>query len=239
MCVIHVRTAVVIAGGEGSRLMPLTADRPKTMVEVGGKPLLYWIVNWLKSYGIKHLVIGVAYKKEKVLEYMAQNKNFGLEVDFSEHTLEGGTAQGFKLAIDRFVKDENFVAMNADELTNMNLNNLIKMHEDCKPLVTMALSPFYCRFSVVDVDGNHKITSFQYGKKIPSVNVSNGIYIFNSGIRKYIPDSGSIEDKVFAKLTQEGKLAAYVMEDGEEWISVNTMKDMREAEEKLRSWKLI
>jgi NDP-sugar pyrophosphorylase family protein len=236
--VVDVRTAVLIAGGEGARLMPLTADRPKTLVEVGGKPLLYWIIQWLKSYGIKHLVIGVAYKKEKIFEYMAQNKNFGLEVDFSEHTLEGGTAQGFKRAM-RFVKDEDFVAMNADELTNMDLNDMIREHEASKPLVTMALSPFYCRFSVVESDDNHKVTRFQYGKRIPNVNVSNGIYIFNSKILAYIPDTGSIEDLLFAKLAQDGKLMSYLMKDSDDWVSVNTVKEIREAEEKLRSWKLI
>lgn len=231
-----IKTAVIIAGGEGSRLMPMTAEKPKTLVEIGGKPILYWIIRWLKRNGIEHLVIGVAYKKEKIFEYMKANNNFGLKVDFSEHTVDGGTAQGFKLAVDRFVKEENFLALNSDEVTNVKLANVVDQHLSKKPLVTMILSPFYPRFATAEIKNGNEVVEFEYGRKISHALVSIGVYIFNLGISKYIPIQGNIEDLVFPKLAKEGRVHAYILGENEEWITINTIKDIKDAELKLKEW---
>lgn len=231
-----IKTAVLIAGGAGTRLRPLTNDIPKALVPVGGKPLLYWTIKWLKSQGIENIVIGVAYKKEKIYEYMEENKNFGLNVKFSEHTVDGGTAQGFKLAISRHVTDEMFLAMNCDELTNLNLSKMEEAHKLNNKIVTMALAPFHCRFSVVDVGADKLITGFKYGHKLEDVLISIGIYIFNKKIVELIPDNGSIEDMVFAKLAKENKMSAYNLAENEAWISVNSIKDIKDAEDHLKLW---
>jgi NDP-sugar pyrophosphorylase family protein len=224
-------TAVIIAGGEGSRLKPLSNNKPKAMVDISGHPMLYWILRWLKFHGIKHVVLGVAYKKEKILAYMRANHNFGLQVDFSVHTLEGGTAQGFKLAISRFVKDQDFIAMNCDEITNMNLGHMIRIHEKKKPLATMALAPFYCRFSVVETRLDGFIKGFKYGHMLKDLPISIGVYIFNRGILSHIPDTGSIEHAVFAPQAKKGTIASYALSGDEQWISVNDVKNVREVEE--------
>jgi mannose-1-phosphate guanylyltransferase len=230
------KTAVIIAGGEGSRLKPYTNNIPKTLVKVAGRPLLYWIIKWLKMYGINHLVIGVAYKKEKIYSFMKKNKNFGIDVDFSEHTVDGGTAEAFRLAIERHVKDEDFIGMNSDELANLNLNSVIKKHKKYKPIVTMVVSPFYCRFSVVNIKDKTEITGFEYGKKLEKTNVSVGIYIFNRKILKFLPKRGSIETDTFYKLTNSDRMIAYRLSGNEGWASVNTHKDIIEAEGKLKEW---
>ena len=224
-------TAVIIAGGEGSRLKPLSNNKPKAMVEVCSRPILYWILHWLKFHGIKNVVIGVAYKKEKILSYMKANRNFGLNANFSVHTLEGGTAQGFRLAISRFVTDENFIAMNCDEITNMDLPRLVRAHKRNGPLVTMALAPFYCRFSVVEAGQDGFISGFKYGHKLKDVPVSIGIYVFNRGILEFIPQTGSIENAVFAPLAGKRRIAHYQLGPSEQWISVNDLKNVREVEE--------
>jgi mannose-1-phosphate guanylyltransferase/phosphomannomutase len=224
-------TAVIIAGGEGSRLKPLSNNKPKAMAEINHRPMLYWVLRWLKFHGVKNVVLGVAYKKEKILSYMKANNNFGLNARFSVHTLEGGTAQGFKLAISRFVTDENFVAMNCDEITNMNLPNLVRVHEKKKPLVTMALAPFYCRFSVVQTTGSGLINGFKYGHMLPDALVSIGIYVFNRKILNHIPDTGSIEHAVFTPLAAQRKIACYRLASREQWISVNDIKNVREVQE--------
>jgi len=224
-------TAVIIAGGEGSRLKPLSNNKPKAMVVVNGKPMLYWTLRWLKHHGVRKVVLGVAYKKEKIISYLKANKNFGLNVQFSVHSLEGGTAQGFKLAISRFVTDDNFIAMNCDEVTNLHLPNLVQVHRKKKPLVTMALAPFYCRFSVVDARRDGFIAGFKYGHMLPDVPVSIGIYAFSREILKHIPDIGSIEHAVFTPLAKKHKIACYHLKPDEQWISVNDIKNVREVEE--------
>jgi mannose-1-phosphate guanylyltransferase / phosphomannomutase len=226
-----VKTAVIIAGGEGSRLKPLSYNKPKAMVPVNGQPLLYWVIRWLKFHGVENVVIGVAYKKEKILSYMKSRGNLGLNAQFSTHTLEGGTAQGFKLAISRFVEDEDFIAMNCDEITNFNLTRLIRAHRSKQSLVTMALAPFLCRFSVVETGKNRLIKGFKYGHMLKDVPVSIGVYTFNRKILSYIPDTGSIEHAVFTPLARKGKIGYYRLGADEQWISVNDVKNVREVEE--------
>jgi mannose-1-phosphate guanylyltransferase/phosphomannomutase len=225
------QTAVIIAGGEGSRLKPLSNNKPKAMVEINGHPMLYWTLRWLQFHGIKNVAIGVAYKKEKIISYMKANRNFGLNANISVHTVEGGTAQGFRLAISRFVKDENFVAMNCDEITNMNLPNLVAVHQKKRPIVTMALAPFHCRFSVVETTANGLIGGFKYGHILPNVPISIGIYTFNRKILDLIPETGSIEHTVFTPLAKKRKMAYYGLGKEEQWISVNDVKNVREVEE--------
>lgn len=230
-------TAVIIAGGEGSRLAPLTSDRPKTLVEVSGKPILYWILQWLKKNGIKNIVLGVAYKKEKIYDYMKANKNFGFNTEFSEHTVEGGTAEAFRLAIANHVKDDTFLALNSDELTNLEVGRVHRTHsEKNDAIATLVLAPFYSKFSIVHFDESKTVTGFKYGSKIDGVYISNGIYVFSNDILKYMPESGSIEDTVFRKLAGTGKIRSYVMTDDEEWYSINTPKDIKEIEATKPKW---
>ncbi len=232
------KTAVIIAGGEGSRLKPLSNNKPKAMVEINGHPMLYWVLRWLKFHGVKNVVLGVAYKKEKILAYMKANNNFGLNARFSIHTLDGGTAQGFKLAISRFVTDDDFIAMNCDEVTNMNLPKLARAHMKTKAVVTMALAPFYCRFSVVETRIDGFINGFKYGHMLQDVPVSIGIYAFNRKILNYIPDTGSIEHAVFTPLAKKHKIAYHRMKTDERWISVNDIKNVHEVEENPQLLKL-
>lgn len=232
-----IKTAVVIAGGQSTRLKPLTDNKPKTMIEVNNKPILYWIIKWLKTHKIKHLVLGVGYRKEKIYEFMKTNHNFGLDVDFSEDRIDGGgTAHAFRCAIEDYVKEDNFVGMNSDELTNMNLSRLMKKHEEHKPLVTMALSPFYCRFSVVKLQNGLKITDFEYGEKLWSVPVSMGVYVLSKDILEMLPEKGSIEDSLFAHLARgKKKIIGDMLGRSETWVSVNTQKDIKEADAFIKS----
>ena len=208
---------------------------PKTLLDVGGKPILYWVLNWLKQYGVSHLVLGVAYKKEMIYEYMEENDYFGFTVDFSEHTIEGGTAEGFRLAA-RYVYDDNFIAMNSDELTNMNLDAMWKSHISKGMPLTMALSSYNARLSVVKIDKEGRLLSFEYAHKIPEILVSVGIYAFRREICNLIPENGSIEDLLFAKLVSDRLADSYILGGGEEWVSVNNQKELLEAEKAIRGW---
>lgn len=102
----------------------------------------------------------------------------------------------------------------------------------------MALSPFYCRFSVVKVGNDSKITDFEYGKKLPTVPVSMGVYAFRKEVAELIPERGSIEDSLFTSLAKQdrGKIIGDILADDETWVSVNTHKDVKEAEALLRVW---
>lgn len=233
-----VETAVIIAGGSGIRLRPMTDDIPKTLVVLNGKPILYWIIKWLRESGIKRLVLGIAYKGERIIDYMSANGNFGLQVDFSKHSVQGGTAEAFKRALS-LVDEENVIAMNSDELTNMNLKRMVSVHLKHKPMVTMALAPFRAKFSVATLDSEDWVKSFAYGPTIPEVPVSIGIYAFSSGIKRHIPPSGSMETLVFARLAEERRIMGYPLGGDEEWATINDLKELEEASLKIGSWNYV
>lgn len=233
-----VETAVILVGGEGTRLKPYTDNLPKPLVPVGDKPILEWNLEWLKSYGINNLVFGCGPKKEKVQEFMEGKGNLGFKsVKYSENSAEGGTGEAFKKAIDRYVQDENYLAMNGDELTNLSLEEMTKVHYRNNSVVTMALVPFKCPYSIIEIDpSNGKITGFTYGKILRDLPVSIGIYIFNKNINQMIPEKGPIEQNVFTQLAKENKIVPYMLFTGEEWATVNDHKQRLEAEKALKRW---
>jgi len=226
-----VKTAVVLAGGEGLRLRPFTNDTPKAMILANGKPLLQWILEWLRDNGVDNIVIGVAYKKEKVMEYFQDGTRFGVTIRYSNHTVEGGTAEGFRLAIERYVDEDVFLAMNGDELVDLNVNDFAAYHRSNGGIATIAVGPLRSPYGVVELDGKDVI-GFQEKPILRSHYVSIGTYVFSRKIVDYLPDTGDVERTAFPKLASLRKLRAYV-HDGF-WATVNTIKDLEDVENQLR-----
>jgi NDP-sugar pyrophosphorylase family protein len=230
-----VKTAVILAGGDGARLRPLTEDRPKTMVTVGGKPLLYWKLKWLKSFGISHVVIGYAYKKEKIEEYLKENNNFGLDIDLSEHTVDGETGEGMYLAINRFVKDENYLVLNGDDILWVNINKIVSKHMERKALITMGLGKRFVSSSLIEVSGDH-VSGFKYGYEVPNRYAGNGIYVFNNKMKAHLVRKGSMEQLVFTKLADAREIVPHIMSEDEVWIPTDSKKDIEKAEGLKHIW---
>ncbi len=221
-------TAVILVGGSGLRMRPFTEDMPKCMIPLQGKPLIYWIINWLKCNGFKHIVMGVAYRKEVVMKYLKENPQ-GLRIDFSEHTVEGETGEGFRLAITRFVKDQDFLAMNGDEITSLDLERLEALHLKSKPVATIAVAPMRSPFGVLDLEGDD-IIGFKEKTLLENMPISIGVYIFSHKILNYIPETGSIERTVFPVLAQRRLLKACRLMPEELWLTINSVKDLSVAE---------
>ena len=228
-----VRTAVVLVGGSGLRMRPLTEDLPKCMIPLRGKPLIYWTLTWLRDYGFEHVVLGVSYRKDVVINYVKEHP-IGVKVDFSEHTQEGETGEGFRLAINRHVTDENFLAMNGDELTNLNLDKFVAFHLLHKPVVTIAVSAMHSPFAVLEIQGND-IIGFKEKPVLEDKLVSAGIYVFNRSICDYLPVTGSIEKTAFPLLAEKRLLKAYKLGENERWLTINSIKDLSMAEKEFTS----
>jgi mannose-1-phosphate guanylyltransferase len=155
-------------------------------------------------------------------------------VDFSEHTQEGETGEGFRLAIKRHVSDETFLAMNGDELTNLNLEKFANFHLAEKGVVTLAVSPMQSPFAVLDVEGND-ITGFREKPLLEDKLVSEGIYMFNHEISEYLPTVGSMEKLTFPVLAKKRLLKGYRLSGNERWLTVNSVKDLSMAEKEFTS----
>ncbi len=223
-----IETAVILVGGAGLRMRPFTEDMPKCMVPINGKPLVHWTVSWLKSWGFKHLVFGVAYRKEVVINYLKENPQ-DLKIDFSEHTVEGETGEGFRLAITRFVKEEDFLAMNGDEVTSLDLERLREQHLKNKPVATISVAPMRSPFGILELEGDDAV-SFKEKPVIENKFVSIGVYVFNQKILKYIPENGSIEKTVFPLLVEKRALKVCRLKPEELWLTINSVKELSVAE---------
>lgn len=224
--------AVVLSGGAGVRLRPLTNDIPKGLVRVGGKPLLQWVVEWLRENGVTDLVIGVAYLKEKVKHYFGNGRRFGVHISYSEHTVEGGTGEGFRLAITRYLDSERFFALNGDQITNLNLRKMYQAHENSKAIATVGVVHPRLPFGLVLTDGRGYCKGFVEKPVMETIFCSSGIYVFQKKIVRYLPMTGDVEKTTFPRLASDGRLKAYIHKGS--FITVNSMRELEEADKELR-----
>ena len=229
------KTAIVLAGGNGIRLMPLTQDIPKPMVKVAGKPMIEWIVEWLAENGIKKVVIGVDYKKEALYEHFKNYKNKEIEIVFNDHGGATGTGDAFRKAIENHkVTDDDFIAMNGDELTDLSLKSLQGFHKLHKPTVSLVACPLPSPYGVLDIGDNFTITAFREKPILTSHLINSGIYIFNKRIIPLLPEKGNIEQTTFVDLAKNGQLKAY--QHFGFWRTLDNLKDLEELEGKYKEF---
>jgi mannose-1-phosphate guanylyltransferase len=227
------RTAVVLSGGEGIRLRPITADLPKGLVRVGGKPLLQWVVEWLKANGVTNIVMGVAYLKEKITDFFGDGARFGVRIQYSVHTVPGGTGEGFRLAISRYVDNQTFFALNGDQITDLRLKTMLSKHRRSGTLSTIAVVHPRLPFGLVRVDKRDYCRGFLEKPLLKDVNISTGIYVFEREIMDHIPQTGDVERTTFPNLSRIGKVDAFRHRGS--FITINSLRELEDAEKQLRS----
>ena len=230
-----INSAIILAGGKGERLRPYTNDRPKVMVELDGKPILAWQIEWLKSNGITKFVLTVSYKHEVVQNYFGNGSKFGIEVDYSVEETPLGRGGGIKKAFKSpLISDEtDVVVCNGDIITKLDLSKMIDEHINQKVMVTLLLVPYLSRWGVVKIDEGNHVIGFEEKPKLPFW-INGGIYIFNREIEPLLPEIGDHEEETFTKIPREKFLG---FKDEGFWRAVDVVKDKSEAEEFLASGK--
>lgn len=223
-----VKHAIILAGGKGERLRPFTNDRPKVMVELDGKPIMLWQVEWLKSHGITKFVFTVSYKYEVVQEFFGDGSKYGIEIDYSIEDTPLGRGGAIKKAFQSKLLEgaENVVACNGDIITRMDLSKMIAAHESADALISLLLVPYLSRWGVVHVDKDSHITGFDEKPRLPYW-INGGIYVFNKGVEPLLPEVGDHETETFPKIPKEKFLG---FKDESFWRAVDVVKDKSEAE---------
>jgi NDP-sugar pyrophosphorylase family protein len=199
---------------------------------VGGKPLLQWVVEWLKASGVKLVVMGVAYLKEQIIEYFGNGERFGVRIKYSVHTVEGGTGEGFRLAIARHVDESTFFALNGDQITDIKLGSMLSRHTKIGGLATIAVVHPRLPFGLVEVDKRDSCRGFLEKPILMDRFISTGVYVFEKKITKYLPARGDVERLTFPRLSRLNRLGAYRHHGS--FITVNSLRELEEAEEALR-----
>ncbi len=231
-----VDTAIILAGGKGLRLRPETMDKPKAMVGVAGRPIIEWIILWLKKNGIKNIVLSVDYKKEILARHLGDGRGLGVKIIYNHHRGAKDTGDAFRSVFKNIKLPETFIAMNGDQITDLSVKKFVAHHEKYQPIATVAVCPLKSPFGIVHLDENHTIKAF-YEKPILHDKLMNtGIYIFERGIRNYLPKHGAIENTTFKKLAKAGKLKAYAHHGF--FSTVNDHKDLASTEEILKRTKI-
>ncbi|MBY0359197.1 MAG: nucleotidyltransferase family protein [Candidatus Obscuribacterales bacterium] len=229
--------AVILAGGQGQRLRPLTSDRPKCMVEVLGTPLMAFQLHWLRSNGIKEVVIACGYHWKSIEDFFGNGSKMGLSIRYAveEEPLGRGGALKAALQILNLQKNEFAFAVNGDILSNLKLNELAEFHKQSGVLCTVVTVPLQSPYGIVEIDTNSKIIAFREKPVLP-YKVNAGMYAFDSAALSLLPDKGDHEETTFPTLAKEGKLAA--LQKDIFWKPVDTVKDLGELKIELEKFLL-
>ncbi|MGC8622460.1 MAG: nucleotidyltransferase family protein [Candidatus Micrarchaeia archaeon] len=219
--------ALILAGGFGKRLRPITEEVPKPLVPIAGKPILGWQLEWLLENNVDSIIAAVGYKKDQVIEYLKKScKALGLELNYVEESKPLGTGGALKNA-ESTVSGKAFYMVNGDIITNMPLD---KLSLD-GALASISLVPMRSPFGIV-VAEHGKVLSFEEKPLLKDYMINAGAYLLDRKIFDYAPQSGSIEKDVFEKLAPKALLNATKFYDIY-WKSIDSIKDMEEASKEL------
>jgi mannose-1-phosphate guanylyltransferase len=202
--------AIILVGGEGTRLRPLTYTTVKAMVPVLNKPFIEYVFRYLNSHKIREIILAMGYKPDCITDYFGDASQLGTKLVYSIETEPLGTAGAVKNA-EQYIDDAFFV-MNGDIFTDLNLTEMLRFHENKGAKVTIALTPVDdpTRFGVVEIDSNQRVTRFVEKPKreqVTSNMINAGIYIIEREILNRVPQGKRImfERTIFPALLAEGE----------------------------------
>jgi glucose-1-phosphate cytidylyltransferase len=238
--------AVILAGGLGTRIREETEFKPKPMVEIGGRPVLWHIMKHLSSYGIDRFVICVGYKgdiiRDYFLNYRARNNDFTVslgrkdelkfhssheESNWSVTIAETGATTntgGRVLGIKKYVAGEKFLCTYGDGLSDIDINNLLEFNLQKNKIATVTAVRPLSRFGILDLDGENNVTSF---KEKPQAEgwINGGFFIFKPEIFNYLSPDITLEKEPLQKLAVDNQLSAYKHEGF--WQPMDTFRESK------------
>jgi len=220
--------ALILAGGYGKRLKPLTEELPKPLLQVAGKPIVAWQFDLYKRHGINEIVMAVGYLKEKVIELVGSGSKYGVKVVYVVEEEPLGTGGAIKNAESALRNEEMFAVSNGDIITNLDVTKLCDALRESEAVAAMSLVPLPSPYGIVITDESGKVKEFKEKPKIHDYWINAGVYCMRNEIFDYLPESGDIEKTAFPQLAKEGKLVAVKYPDAF-WKSVDTFKDLEEA----------
>ena len=210
--------AIILAGGRGNRLRPITDYVPKPLIPIKNIPIIEWQIKYLKKFGISEVIICSGYKTEMIENYL-KNKKLGIKITFSIENKPLGTGGAIKKA-GKKIKDKSFIVINGDIITNIDLEKLMKKEN------SIASIQLKTNFGILQTDKD-KIIKFDEKKEIENLWMNAGIYHLNKESIKELPNVGDIEKTLFPDYAKKEKLSTIKFTNSE-WYSIDSFKDMEE-----------
>ncbi len=215
------------------RLRPLTDDKPKAMIEVNGRPIAEYQLEWLaKEANVDAVVFACGYKWERLKEHFGDIHQ-GIKIDYSVEEDQLGTGGAIKRAISLLGIEDTIIVTNGDIVTDFPIMRMIEAHRQAGEITaSMLLVPYKSQFGVVKIDKLKVVREFVEKPAFPDAWINGGVYVLNSRkAMKYLPDKGDIERETFPRLVTHGELISYPYYG--EWYFVDSHKDLKELEETL------
>jgi len=218
---------VLMVGGLGTRLRPLTDNTPKPMLKVGNKPILETIIGNFKKYGFVNIVLCVSYKAEIIEDYFKDGSEFGVNIEYVHENKRMGTAGALSLVREKL--NEPFFVMNGDLLTNINFENMMQYHLQNSSVATMGVRDydFQVPYGVVNVDGTNILSIEE--KPVHKFFVSGGIYILSSDVLGYIPDDEFYDMPTLFEKVIEDKMKSISFPIHEYWLDIGRIEEFEKA----------
>jgi glucose-1-phosphate cytidylyltransferase len=249
---------VIFAGGLGTRLMEETEARPKPMVEIGGKPILWHIMKIYEKHGYTDFVLCLGYKaqfiKQYFLNYFLYNSDVTIELEQNKIDVHFSNTESFKVTladtglytntagrlkrVQKYIDGERFMLTYGDGLSNVNLDELIQFHESCGKQVTLTSVKIPGRFGNLETDENGVVNHFEEKPDGDGMWINGGFFVMEPGVFKYLDgdmDNVQWEKDPMAKIAKDGQLAAYRHHGF--WKCMDALRDRVELEEMWNSGK--
>ena len=225
--------AVVMAGGEGTRLRPLTSNQPKPMVPIVGKPCMEHILELLREHGFEEVVVTVAFLPQAIRSYFGDGETLGLDISYSVEESPLGTAGSVRLASD--VLDETFLVISGDALCDIDLGKIVEFHKEKGAAVTIGMKSVEnpLEFGIVVTDEDGRVERFlekpSWGQ-VFSDTINTGIYVLEPEVLRHIPTDRPYDfsKELFPLLLEMGRpIYGYVC-DGY-WQDIGNLDQYRQA----------
>lgn len=213
--------AVILAGGRGKRLRPITDYIPKPMIPIRNVPIMEWQVRYLKKFGVDEVIVCTGYRTDVIEDFVRAKGGFGIEVSISAERTPLGTGGAIK-KLSGLIKGGGFLVMNGDVITNMDLTRMMPRPN------SIAAIPMRTKYGMLDLEGD-RVSAFSEKRQIPGVYMNAGVYHLSRDMLDDLPRRGNIEETVFPRYAAENRLGSVVFEDPL-WYSIDSYKDMQDCE---------
>ena len=224
--------ALIIAGGRGERLRPITDAIPKPMVPVAGKPILEHQINWLRHAGVTDIVLLVGHLSAAIEEYFGDGSKFDVRLQYSREYTPHGRRGAIKRGLGLVGREESVFVINGDIICDHKAIDVLAEFNERRRLVpnhmaTIMVIPMVSPYGIVYFDDANTVSDFKEKDVLPYW-INGGVYVFNTEILKYLPEIGDHEVDAFPRLAAAGQIG--IAKSTAFWRSIDSFKDLAEVE---------
>jgi NDP-sugar pyrophosphorylase family protein len=217
--------AIVLAGGKAERMGDAAGGKPKSLVAVGGKPLLVWQLGRLREAGVTRVIVSCLAGQEP--DFERDLRDVGLELVCAGEPERLGRGGGLRFAAALRQESGDVFALNGDELVDVDFRELLARHRETGAAATVTVAQPPSQFGRVELTDDDVVTGFHEVSRVPYW-VNCGVYVFSEEALARLPEKGDHETTTFPELVAEGKLRAF--RHTGMWLTVNTPKELRRAD---------